>query len=80
MEGIDAKDGDQLLIADDPQAFLSKIDDIQSGKINAEVMGQHALDFVKEYYDHANNAKKLIDKYKHLKESPQYQKQKVIIS
>ena len=80
MEGIDAEDGKEILIADNPQAFLTKISDVLSGKINAETIGKNALEFVKEYYDHANNAKKLIEKYKYLKENPHYQKQRVIVS
>ena len=74
-EGIDAVHGEQILIADDPSAFIEQISAVKSGKINTLQLGQAAKKFVEDYYDHGTNALKLLEKYRSLKDNPIYKKE-----
>ena len=73
-EGIDAIHGEQILIADNPTAFIDQISSVKKGKVNTLLLGQAAKKFVEDYYDHGTNALKLLEKYKSLKDNPIYKK------
>lgn len=76
-EGIYAKDGEELLIADDPETFISKISDVLNGTINKIKLGENARDFVILNYDHDKNAQMLLNKYKELSQNPEYKKKQL---
>jgi polysaccharide biosynthesis protein PslH len=71
-EGIHAENDKHLLIADDPQAFVIAIDKVFNTRFDGHSMGMEAVDFVKDFYDHGQNAQTLLVKYRSLLESPAY--------
>lgn len=73
-EGIYAQDGKDLLIADNPEAFISQISQILDSSIDKNMIGENAKNFVIENYDHDKNAEKLLSKYRELRLNPQYKK------
>ncbi len=73
-EGIYAQDGKDLLIADNPEAFISQISQILDSSIDKNMIGDNAKNFVIENYDHDKNAEKLLSKYRELRLNPQYKK------
>jgi glycosyltransferase involved in cell wall biosynthesis len=73
-EGIHAENGEHLLVADSPDAFIAQIASVLSGQKDRKKIGAAAKSFVEDYYDHGVNAKKLLEKYKVLKSDPDYRK------
>ena len=73
-EGIHAENGEHLLVADTPDAFITQIASVLSGQKDRKKIGEAAKSFVEDYYDHGVNAKKLLEKYKVLKSDPDYRK------
>lgn len=71
-EGIHAENNKHLLIADNPAAFIETIDKIFNTRFDGQAMSTEAIDFVKDFYDHSQNAKTLLRKYQSLIESPAY--------
>lgn len=71
-EGIHAENGVHILEADTPESFISHIADTLSGRKDKKAIGLAAKTFVEDYYDHGVNAKKLLDKYKMIKATPDY--------
>ncbi|MGB4840810.1 MAG: glycosyltransferase family 4 protein [Saprospiraceae bacterium] len=76
-EGINAKDGVHLLEANDANAFVARVSDVVNNKIDKELIGKSARDFVENNYDHGVNAAKLLEKYKSLKSNPSYFKETI---
>ena len=72
-EGIDAKHGEHLMIADSPDAFVEAISELFEFPEKSSLMGETAFEFVKEYYDHKVIAEKLIEKYQYLLDHPYHQ-------
>lgn len=56
-EGIDAVDGTHLLIAETAEAFVQKIDDCLSGKINLKRLGENAREHIDVHFGLASKAK-----------------------
>jgi polysaccharide biosynthesis protein PslH len=77
-EGIHAENDIHLLEADTPNAFISQIESVLSGQKNKKLIGESAKKFVEDYYDHGVNALKLLEKYRSLKNNPNYQKEIII--
>ena len=77
-EGIHAENDIHLLEADSPDAFIAQIESVLSGQKNKILIGAAAKKFVEEYYDHGVNALKLLEKYKSLKNNPEYQKGHIV--
>ncbi len=73
-EGIYAREGQELMVADDPQMFIEQISQVLDGKIDKDQMGENAKNFVINNYDHDKNAQKLLNKYRELRNNPNYQK------
>ncbi|MBK9256295.1 MAG: glycosyltransferase [Saprospiraceae bacterium] len=71
-EGIHADHGKHLLVADNPETFIDAISHVFESDFNSIQMGLEAKNFVKDFYDHSENASRLLQKYKSLKESPAY--------
>jgi polysaccharide biosynthesis protein PslH len=73
-EGIDAKHGEELIVADNPQIFVKEISKVIDNEYNKKQIGLKAKAFVERYYDHGANAHLLLAKYESLLNNPQYQK------
>jgi glycosyltransferase involved in cell wall biosynthesis len=73
-EGIHAEDDIHLLVADTVDAFVAQISKVISGTMNRSLMGLAAQKFVEDFYDHGNNAEKLLVKYINLMDNPSYRK------
>jgi glycosyltransferase involved in cell wall biosynthesis len=73
-EGIHAEHQEHLLVADTPEAFIQHISAMLDGTVDAQVLGVQAKRFVENAYDHQTNAHRLLEKYRSLKASPEYQK------
>ena len=63
MEGIGAKDGKEVLVADDKSSFADRIQWAVDHPDEVKAMGQRARDFVKEFYDAGLLARNLIHAY-----------------
>lgn len=50
-EGIPCKDREHLLIANTPDEFISKIEDLEEGRIDVEQMRQNAMSFVSTHFN-----------------------------
>lgn len=70
MEGIGAKHNKELIIADTSEEFIDSVISIFSDDVNRQRIADQALAFVKEQYDHAQIAEKLIEKYEYLVANP----------
>lgn len=77
-EGIHAENDVHLLEADTPDAFISQIKGVLSGQKDKKILGDAAKRFVEDFYDHGINAKKLLEKYRSLKNNPDYQKEPIL--
>lgn len=71
-EGIHAENNRHLMVADNPDAFIHAIDTIFDEQFDHKTMGNEAVEFVKDYYDHSRNAQTLLEKYRSLLHSPAY--------
>jgi glycosyltransferase involved in cell wall biosynthesis len=65
MEGIAAKDGDDCLLADTPQAFLAAIEWCYQQGAQLQRMGAAAKNFCTEHYDNLEIARNLLEIYAH---------------
>lgn len=74
-EGIHAENDIHILEADTPDEFINQIADVLSGKKNKTAIGTSAKKFVEDFYDHGVNALKLLEKYRSLKNNPDYTKE-----
>lgn len=70
LEGIDAEDGEEVLIANDPISFVKQIGYCAKYKEELYRIGNSARDFVKTYYDNKQNAEKLLKVYEKLVNEP----------
>lgn len=61
MEGIHAKDGEEILCADSPKDFVNKINAILTKKELREDMGNRAHSFIAMNFDRDTNAKQLVE-------------------
>lgn len=68
-EGIDATDGEHLLVADDKDAFKRQIQYCMDNPAEADKIGENAAQLVKEHYNLKDNAKKLTEFYQELTEA-----------
>ncbi|MGM0613057.1 MAG: glycosyltransferase family 4 protein, partial [Bacteroidota bacterium] len=68
-EGIDATDGEHLLIADDKEAFKRQIQYCMDNPAESTKIGENAAQLVKEHYNLKDNAKKLTEFYQKLTEN-----------
>lgn len=66
VEGIPAKDGQDIMIADQPEEFAEKICKLVEDQKLFKQMGQNAYDFVHQSFDNKVIAESLIDFYKSL--------------
>jgi polysaccharide biosynthesis protein PslH len=71
-EGIDAQHGKHLLVADSPEEFKNAVIEAVGNAAMRESMGQAAIEFVKQYYDHSTIASTLIAKYEQLVNDPHH--------
>lgn len=65
-EGNPAKDGHDLMIADEPEEFANKIIKLLEDRDAFDKMGQNALHFVKDVFDNKRIAQSLLEFYKEL--------------
>ncbi|NOR88231.1 MAG: glycosyltransferase [Bacteroidales bacterium] len=65
-EGNPAKDGEQMMVADQPEEFAKKIISLLESRELLDKMGQNALSFVKNEFDNKKIAQSLIDFYQTL--------------
>lgn len=65
-EGNPAKDGKELMIADEPSEFAAKIIELVENKELFDSMGRNAYEFVKKEFDNKVITQSLIDFYKSL--------------
>jgi len=63
LEGIAAKDQEEVLIADTVNLFVQAIVDCLSGQVQVEQMGKKAITFIEKTFDNRTIAKKLLDFY-----------------
>ena len=63
-EGIPCKDGQNILIADTPEAFAAKISNCISDKISFTIIGDNALQFAKSKFSSQEVVKKLLEFFK----------------
>ncbi len=66
LEGISAKHGKHLFIADTAEAFLDILDQCHEDPMLIEDLGSNAQAFVSKHYDNVGNAKELLKSYNHL--------------
>jgi glycosyltransferase involved in cell wall biosynthesis len=66
MEGIDAEDGVNILIADTPEDFASKINWAASNIEEAELIGKNAQTFISQQFDSQEIAKQLLSSYEYV--------------
>lgn len=66
LEGIHARDGHEVIIADDAQAFIQAIKQCLTHPDHLIRIGQNARKFVKEQFDSIEIAEKLLDAYKYI--------------
>lgn len=65
-EGIGARDGHEIVVADNATEFAHKILNLVEDKVYCNEIGKNAKQFVKNYYDHNNIASQLLEKYEAL--------------
>lgn len=65
-EGINAKDNEQILIADNKEDFIGKISDVFYNKVNTGKLIKSAREFIRENYTWENVALQFENKYKEL--------------
>lgn len=63
LEGIHAKDGKEVLIADDQQAFVDIIENCYQNRSTLKLIGKNARKFVEKEFDSLTIAKRLATKY-----------------
>jgi glycosyltransferase involved in cell wall biosynthesis len=68
-EGIGARDGYEIIVADNANEFAHKIINLIENKEHSKEIGNNAIEFVKNFYDHNNIAAQLLEKYQILLES-----------
>ena len=66
LEGIHARNRQEVLVADQPEDFLQALGYCLSKGRKLEKMGRRAREFVTQYYDSKEIARKLIDAYSSL--------------
>ncbi|GLR17412.1 glycosyltransferase family 4 protein [Portibacter lacus] len=66
LEGIDAKHGEEVLIADTTDAFINCVEQCINDEKLVERISENAIEFVANTYDNIDNAKELLDTYKEL--------------
>jgi len=66
VEGIPAKDGEEVMIADEPKEFADKICSLVENRELFDNIGENAFSFVRQIFDNKTIAKSLIDFYKTL--------------
>jgi len=66
VEGIPAKDGKEVMIADDPKDFADKICSLVENRELFDEIGKNAFNFVHQSFDNRIIAKSLIEFYKSL--------------
>jgi polysaccharide biosynthesis protein PslH len=66
QEGINVKDNEHILIADNKDDFISKISDVFNNKVNTDKLMQSSRDFIRENYTWENVALRFENKYKEL--------------
>lgn len=66
LEGIDAQNGKEVMIADTPKEFIERLQFCYINKSSLEKMGRDAKDFVNNHYDTLAIAKKLQKAYESL--------------
>lgn len=62
-EGNPAKDGEEIMIADDPQEFANKISHLVEDKAVFDLMSEKSYEFVKREFDYDKITQSLIDFY-----------------
>lgn len=66
LEGIPAKDGKEVLIANQKDEFIHKIRNIATQKNTQKVMGKNARAFIMQHFDNIQIGKELLEAYKSL--------------
>jgi glycosyltransferase involved in cell wall biosynthesis len=66
VEGISARDGEEIMIADTPEDFARKICSLVEDKGLFTQMGEKAFSFVRNSYDNKKIAQSLLDFYENL--------------
>ncbi|MDX1683952.1 MAG: glycosyltransferase family 4 protein [Saprospiraceae bacterium] len=66
MEGIDAVDGHNILVADDPESFATKVNWAIKNKDANRKIGENAREFVEDHYNAKDVAKKLLKTYEYV--------------
>jgi len=64
-EGVEVTDGENMMVAGDPDSFILKTEELLRDEALAMRMGEKALQFAHTFFDHATLAKKLADFYLH---------------
>jgi len=62
-EGIGARDGHEIVVADNANEFAHKILNLIEDRVHCKEIGKNATQFVKSFYDHNNIAAQLLEKY-----------------
>jgi glycosyltransferase involved in cell wall biosynthesis len=66
LEGIDAKNGKEVLIADTPQEFIACVEKCMNDQAFVKEISENAKTFVAKTYDNIDNAKELLETYRDL--------------
>lgn len=66
LEGIDAKNGREVLIADTPKEFISCVEKCLKDPTFVKQISENARSFVAKTYDNIDNAKELLETYRDL--------------
>lgn len=66
LEGIPARDGQEVLLADEPAAFLQQIQFCQIAPDRLTQIGQNARHLVEEHFDRSGIAERLLSAFVHL--------------
>ncbi len=70
LEGIDATDGDEVLIAQTAEAFMNQLAHCVANEKDLEKMGRKARTFIEEQYDYQSVSKRLLAFYERLVYAP----------
>ncbi len=66
MEGINAMDGEQILVADTAEAFGQQLDFCFENQTQLEKIGHHARQLIQDHFDMRKIGRELVEKYKKL--------------
>ncbi len=66
LEGIKAKNGNEIMVADSPEAFILCIEKCIERQVQLEKIGQKARHFIQSEFDNLTIAYRLLQKYKKL--------------